>query len=54
MAAVVYYCRPVKKIHKGFCLDTLEILMKYWMGGSYIVIKSTPGFLCGIKLLAVG
>ena len=32
-AAGVNYCRPVKTIHKGFCLATLEKLMKYWPGG---------------------
>ena len=32
---------PVKTSHKGLCLATLEKLMKYWPGGSYLVLKST-------------
>ena len=43
-AAGVNYCRLVKKSHKGFYLATLEKLMKYWPGGSYLVVKSTPRF----------
>ena len=53
-AAGVDYCGPVKTIHKGFCLATLEKLMKYWPGGSYLVMKSTPRFPCGRPLLAIG
>ena len=41
MAAGVYYYGPVKTIHKGFCLATLEKLMKYWPRESYLVMKST-------------
>ena len=37
-AAGVNYCIPVKTIHKGFCLATLEKLMKDWPGGSYLVL----------------
>ena len=29
----VDYCGPVKTSHKVFFLDTLEKLMKYWLGG---------------------
>ena len=36
MAEEVDYCVPVKTSHKGFCLATLESLMTYWPGGSYI------------------
>ena len=37
MASVgVNYCRTLKMIHKGFCLTTLEKLMKDWPGGSYL------------------
>ena len=43
-SAGVNYCGPVKASHKGFCLATLEKLMKDWTGGSYIVLKSTPIF----------
>ena len=40
----VDYCGPVKTSHKGFCLATLENLMKYCPGGSYLVLKGTPIF----------
>ena len=53
-AAGVDYCGPVKTIHKGFCLDTLEKLMKDWPGGSYLVLKSTPRFPGESPLLAIG
>ena len=43
-AAGVNYCGPVKTSHKGFCLPTLEKLMKDCPGGSYLVLKSTPRF----------
>ena len=36
MAAGVNYCGPVKTSHKGFCLATLEKLMKDWLGGGGI------------------
>ena len=42
MAAGVDYCGPVNTSHKGFCLSTLENLIKYLTGGSYIVINGTP------------
>ena len=42
MAAGVDYCEPVKTVHKGFCLAALEKLMKYWTGGYYLVMNSTP------------
>ena len=48
MAAGVYYYGPVKTIHKGFCLATLEKLMKYWPGESYLVMKSNPIVPCEI------
>ena len=55
MAATgVNYCGPVKTDHKGFCLATLERLMKYWLGGSYLVIKSNPIFTDKRPLLAIG
>ena len=43
-AAGVDYCGPVKTSQKGFCLATLEKLMKDWPGGSYLLLKSTPIF----------
>ena len=53
-AAGVDYCRPVKTSHKIFCLATLEKLMKYWSGGSYLGLKSTPRFPGEITLLDIG
>ena len=52
-AAGVDYCRPVKMSHKVF-LATLEKLMKDWLGGSYLVLKSAPGFTGEIPLLSIG
>ena len=43
MAAGVDYFRSVKTSHKVF-LATMKNLMKYWPGGSYLVMKSTPIF----------
>ena len=42
MTEGVDYCGPVTTSHKGFFLDTLEKLVKYWTQGYYIVMKSTP------------
>ena len=53
MAAGVDYCGPVKTIHKGFCLATLEKLMKYWRVGSYIFMKGAPRFPGKTILLAI-
>ena len=52
-AAGVNYCRKVKTSHKGFCLATLEKLMKDWPGGSYLVLKSTPRFPGESPLLVI-
>ena len=52
-SAGFYYCGLVKTSHNVF-LNTLEIFMKYFPGGSYIVMKSTPRFPVGIPLLAIG
>ena len=38
----VNYCGPSKTSHKAFCLDILEIFMKYWPIGSYPIMKNTP------------
>ena len=38
------FCGPEKTSHKGFCLDMLEKLMKEWLVGSHIFMKSTPRF----------
>ena len=40
----VYYCGPVKTIHKVFLLATLEKSMKYFLGGSYLIMKITPRY----------
>ena len=52
--AGVNYCGSVNKSHKGFCLATLEKLMKDCPGGSYLVLKSTPRFPCETSLLTIG
>ena len=50
----VDYCGPMKTSHKGFCLATLEKLMEYWPGGSYLVMKITPIVPGGRPLIAIG
>ena len=40
--------------HKGFCLATLENLMKDYPGGSYLVLNSTPIVPGETPLLATG
>ena len=42
MAKEVYYCRPIKTMHKGFCPDTLENLTKGCLGELYLVLNITP------------
>ena len=54
MASRVNYFGILKTRHKGFCLATIEIMMKYWPGGSYLVMKSTPRVYGGIPLMAIG
>ena len=54
MAAGVDYCGPAKTNYKGFCLATLEKLMKDFLGGSYLIMKSTPRVPGEITLLAIG
>ena len=53
-AAGVDYCGLVETSHKGFCLTTLENLMKYWPGGLYLVMESAPRFPGERPLLAIG
>ena len=50
----VYYCEPAKTSHTGFCLATLEKLLKDWPGDSYLVLKSNPIFIVERPLLAIG
>ena len=52
--AGVDYCGPVKMSHKGFCLITLEKLMKDRPKGSYLVMKSNKIFPGERPLLAIG
>ena len=40
--------------HKDFFLATLEKLMKYCSGGSYLVMNSTPRVTGDIPLMAIG
>ena len=54
MASRVNYFGILKTRHKGFFLATIEIMMKYWPGGSYLVMKSTPRVYGGIPLMAIG
>ena len=54
MAAGVDYCGKEETIHKGFCLSTLERLIKDWPVGSYIVMKITPRVSGDISLLSIG
>ena len=53
-AAGVDYCGLAKRSHKGFCLDTLENFMKYWPGGSYLLLKITTRFPGERPILAIG
>ena len=53
MAAGVNYCGLVKTSHKGFCLATLEKLMKDWTVGSYLVMKNTPRVPGGRKVISI-
>ena len=43
----------MKTSHKDFCLATLEKLIKYWLGCSYIAMKGTPIFPGGRSLMAI-
>ena len=54
MAAGFNYCGLVKTSHKGFCLATLENLMKYCPVGSYFVMEVTPRVPGGRPLLYIG
>ena len=53
MTKGVDYCGLTKTIHKGYCIATLEKLMKYWLGGSYIAMKNTPIVPGGRPIMAV-
>ena len=50
----VDYCGLVKTSHKDFCIATLEKLMKYWPGGSYLAMKITSRIPNGIPLIEIG
>ena len=49
----VDYCGTVKMSHKGFCLATLENVMKDWLGGSYLVTKIIPRVPDRITLMTI-
>ena len=51
MAQGVDYSGPVKRSHKGFCL---EKLMEGFIRGSYLFMKSTPRFPGGRPLMSIG
>ena len=44
----------METIHKGFCLYTLENVMKDWRGGSYLVMKSNTRVPDSRPVLAIG
>ena len=54
MDAGVDCCGPAKTSHKVFFLATLENLMKDWLIGSYLVMKSNPRVPGGRPLLDIG
>ena len=54
VAEGVYFCGPVKMSHKGFCLATLEIVLKEWPGGSYSFMKSTTRVPGDILIMSIG
>ena len=54
MALGVIYCGPGNTSHKGFCLATLEKLIKYWLVGSYIGINSNQIVTGDRTLLKIG
>ena len=53
MAAGFNYCGLLKTSHKGFCLATLENLMKYCPVGSYFVMEVTPRVPVGRRFLSI-
>ena len=53
MAAGVDSCGTAKTIHKGFCLATLEKLIRDCTGGSYLVMNITTRVPVGIPLLGM-
>ena len=54
VSEVVDHCGTVKTIHGFFCLATLEKLIKYWPGGSYLVPKSNPRVTGDRPFLTIG
>ena len=54
MAKGVDYCGPVNTSRKGFCLATLENLMKECPVESYLVMESTPRVPGDIPLMTIG
>ena len=54
MTTGVDYYGPLKTNQRGFCLSPLENLMKDWLVGSYLVMRSTPIFPSGRPPMAIG
>ena len=54
MAEGVNYFGTTKTRHKGFCLATLEKLMKHCPGGSYPIMEITPRVPGGRLLMEIG
>ena len=54
MAEGLDYCGPVKTIPKGFCQAKLEKLTNDFLGGSYLVMKSTPRVPVDRPLISIG
>ena len=48
------YCGLAKISQKAFCISTLENLTKYFLLGSYHVMKISPRGPGGISLMAIG
>ena len=53
IATGVNYCIQVKTSHKVFCLATSEKLMKYYPGGTYLVMKINPRLPVGRTLMTI-
>ena len=50
----VNYCGPENTRHGSFCIATLKKFMKYFPGGSYLVIKSTSRVTGDRQLMDIG
>ena len=50
----VEYCGTLKTSRKGFCLATLENLMKDCPGGSYLILEINPRVSADIPIMDIG